>query len=56
MHTPTNTLTRSLARSLTHILSGYWVDAASSLRMKDDAVIILDPVNRHVIDQGDDNL
>jgi len=24
---------------------GYWIDAASSLRMKDDAVIILDPVN-----------
>ncbi|NGY06211.1 aspartate-semialdehyde dehydrogenase [Solimonas terrae] len=30
--------------------NGYWIDAASSLRMKDDAVIILDPVNRHVID------
>ena len=29
---------------------GYWIDAASSLRMKDDAVIILDPVNRDVID------
>ncbi|NDJ55979.1 aspartate-semialdehyde dehydrogenase [Enterobacteriaceae bacterium 4M9] len=29
---------------------GYWIDAASSLRMKDDAVIILDPVNQHVID------
>jgi aspartate-semialdehyde dehydrogenase len=29
---------------------GYWVDAASALRMKDDAVIILDPVNREVID------
>ena len=29
---------------------GYWIDAASSLRMKDDAVIVLDPVNRHVID------
>ena len=29
---------------------GYWLDAASALRMKDDAVIILDPVNRHVID------
>ncbi len=29
---------------------GYWIDAASSLRMKDDAVIILDPVNRAVID------
>ncbi len=30
--------------------TGYWIDAASSLRMKDDAVIILDPVNREVID------
>ena len=26
--------------------NGYWIDAASALRMKDDAVIILDPVNR----------
>jgi len=30
---------------------GYWIDAASSLRMKDDAVIILDPVN---LDNGHD--
>jgi aspartate-semialdehyde dehydrogenase len=29
---------------------GYWIDAASALRMQDDAVIILDPVNRGVID------
>ena len=29
--------------------NGYWVDAASTLRMKDDAVIILDPVNLPVI-------
>ena len=29
---------------------GYWIDAASSLRMSEDAVIILDPVNRSVID------
>jgi aspartate-semialdehyde dehydrogenase len=29
---------------------GLWIDAASALRMKDDAVIILDPVNRAVID------
>ena len=28
---------------------GYWIDAASSLRMKDDAIIILDPVNQDVI-------
>ncbi len=33
-----------------HGWNGYWIDAASSLRMKDDAVIILDPVNRGVID------
>ncbi len=31
---------------------GHWIDAASTLRMADDAVIILDPVNRHVIDQA----
>ena len=30
--------------------NGYWIDAASTLRMEDDAVIILDPVNRDVID------
>lgn len=29
---------------------GYWIDAASSLRMEKSSVIILDPVNRHVID------
>ncbi len=29
--------------------NGYWIDAASALRMKDDAVIILDPVNLPVI-------
>ena len=29
---------------------GHWIDAASTLRMKDDAVIVLDPVNRDVID------
>ena len=32
--------------------SGYWIDAASSLRMADDSVIVLDPVNRKVIDQS----
>jgi aspartate-semialdehyde dehydrogenase len=31
---------------------GYWIDAASTLRMKDDAVIILDPVNRAVIKEA----
>ena len=29
--------------------NGYWIDAASSLRMKDDAIIVLDPVNLKVI-------
>ncbi|HEX9772704.1 MAG TPA: aspartate-semialdehyde dehydrogenase, partial [Steroidobacteraceae bacterium] len=27
---------------------GYWIDAASKLRMAEDAVIVLDPVNREV--------
>ncbi|GJL81282.1 MAG: aspartate-semialdehyde dehydrogenase [marine bacterium B5-7] len=31
---------------------GYWIDAASTLRMADDAVIILDPVNQPVIEAG----
>lgn len=31
---------------------GYWIDAASSLRMQDDAIIILDLVNHAVIQQG----
>lgn len=31
---------------------GYWIDAASTLRMNPDAVIILDPVNRPVIDNA----
>ncbi|MDY4479546.1 MAG: aspartate-semialdehyde dehydrogenase [[Pasteurella] aerogenes] len=31
---------------------GYWVDAASALRMEDDAIIVLDPVNQHVISEG----
>ena len=31
---------------------GYWIDAASTLRMEKDAVIILDPVNRDVIDRA----
>jgi aspartate-semialdehyde dehydrogenase len=34
---------------------GYWIDAASTLRMADDAVIVLDPVNRDVIDRALDN-
>ncbi|MCK8514857.1 aspartate-semialdehyde dehydrogenase [Methylonatrum kenyense] len=31
---------------------GYWIDAASTLRMADDSIIVLDPVNRDVIDDG----
>lgn len=31
---------------------GYWVDAASALRMEKDAIIVLDPVNQHVIADG----
>jgi aspartate-semialdehyde dehydrogenase len=35
--------------------TGYWIDAASTLRMEDDSIIVLDPVNRHVIDQALEN-
>ena len=31
---------------------GYWIDAASTLRMQDEAIIILDPVNKGVIKNG----
>jgi aspartate-semialdehyde dehydrogenase len=31
---------------------GYWIDSASALRMNRDSIIVLDPVNRSVIDQG----
>lgn len=31
---------------------GHWIDAASTLRMQDEAIIILDPVNRNVIKDG----
>ena len=31
---------------------GYWIDAASTLRMEKESIIVLDPVNRKVIDQG----
>ncbi|MCZ6667693.1 MAG: aspartate-semialdehyde dehydrogenase [Gammaproteobacteria bacterium] len=31
---------------------GYWIDAASTLRMSDQSVIVLDPVNRPVIDRA----
>ena len=32
--------------------NGYWIDAASALRMKDDAAIVLDPVNMPVIERA----
>ncbi len=32
--------------------NGYWIDAASTLRMEQDAIIILDPVNADVIKSG----
>ena len=32
--------------------NGYWIDAASAKRMDDDSIIILDPVNRDVIDRA----
>jgi aspartate-semialdehyde dehydrogenase len=32
--------------------TGYWIDAASALRMNEDAVIILDPVNRELIEDA----
>ena len=31
---------------------GYWIDAASSLRMESDSIIVLDPVNLNVITEG----
>lgn len=31
---------------------GYWIDAASALRMSDDSIIVLDPVNSDVVQQG----
>ncbi len=31
---------------------GYWIDAASALRMEDTSIIVLDPVNRNVIDDA----
>lgn len=34
---------------------GYWIDSASSLRMKEDALIVLDPVNQSIIEKGINN-
>ncbi len=35
--------------------NGYWIDAASTLRMAENSIIVLDPVNRSVIDAGLEN-
>lgn len=35
--------------------TGYWIDASSCLRMNEDNIIILDPINRQVIDNGLNN-
>jgi len=32
--------------------NGYWIDASSAMRMQDDSIIVLDPVNRPVIDRA----
>lgn len=45
--------TKKIHRPLRQLgFEGYWIDAASTLRMDDNATIILDPVNRKVIDQA----
>lgn len=31
---------------------GIWIDSSSALRMKDDSIIVLDPVNREIIENG----
>ncbi|MDB9863402.1 aspartate-semialdehyde dehydrogenase [Litorivicinus sp.] len=32
--------------------SGYWIDASSARRMESDSVVVLDPVNRDIIDES----
>lgn len=44
--------TKSVYETLRSKWDGYWIDAASTLRMENDAIIVLDPVNRSVIDKG----
>ena len=44
--------TTKVYESLRASWNGFWIDAASTLRMQDDAIIVLDPVNRSVIDAG----
>jgi len=47
--------TSSVYESLRERWHGYWIDAASTLRMTDDSIIVLDPVNRDVINAGLEN-
>ena len=44
--------TTSIYEDLRKHWDGYWIDAASTLRMTDDSIIVLDPVNRDVINAG----
>lgn len=44
--------TNQVYNELRSCWNGYWIDAASALRMNDDAIIVLDPVNRSLIDHG----
>ncbi|MFN2352936.1 MAG: aspartate-semialdehyde dehydrogenase, partial [Desulfopila sp.] len=44
--------TNSVYEELRRRWDGYWIDAASALRMAEDSIIVLDPVNRTVIDAG----
>jgi aspartate-semialdehyde dehydrogenase len=44
--------TNAVYHELREQWDGYWIDAASTLRMRDDAIIVLDPVNRSVIDRA----
>ena len=44
--------TANVFESLRSRWDGFWIDAASTLRMEDNAIIVLDPVNRSVIDTG----
>jgi len=47
--------TSSVYYKLRENWDGYWIDAASTLRMAEDSIIALDPVNRDVIDHGLEN-
>lgn len=44
--------TTKVHNDLRKVWDGYWIDAASTLRMSEDSIIVLDPVNRSVIDNG----